>query len=860
MSTLRGWFGRRKTIKARLMTVVLVPSVALLLMGAVASGFLLFGGLHARSLSSGSQESAGPAAHMLGSLQEERRLSMLLLARPATGHTQLDGQRKETDDALTMVGRVGTDVVQQSSTTVQARAQQFSDLLGQLPTTRQKVSSGQVQRADVFAYYNKLLDTGIGIFEEQARGASGLDVARAQELAAELFTVAEWMSRANALAASSLAAGGLTADQYQQYLHLVGAYHVQLDTISQEITPDAQTKLKAILDSDAWKRVTTVERALTDRGAASSAPLPVAEPDWQSAADQIAVKLFDLAGGQANYAASLGVQGGERVLLRTGIGAGVVLLVTVLAFLIATRFSRELVSRLVRLRKETLELADERLPKIVHRLRDGAEVDLDVELPPLDHGADEIGQVAHAFNRAQYTAVAAAVEEAQTREGVNTVFLGIAHRSQVIVHRQLKILDKAEREQEDPDQLELLFQLDHLATRSRRNAENLIILGGEKPGRQWRNPVRLVEISRSAVAETEHYTRVRTAQIPAVSLIGSVVADVIHLLAELVDNATTFSSPRSQVELSGATVAKGVVVEIEDHGLGMSEEDRERFNGMLTNPPDFGVMALTSDSRLGLFVVARLAARHGINVELRESAYGGTRAIVLIPGELIVADVSPTDSEATSQLPRLRRAQGDRLERPKPPTQGFSLGMPSELGDFWTDRAKSLTDDETPQRRQDPPRPLPQRVRGANAPDVPPGNGTPAERPPSVRSATPDQPAQAGEGAAAATRPALTQRTPLAQRLDRSAPPDRRDQDDQVALRGDLATSGRTTRDTRPPLPQRKRQANIAPQLLEDTSPSIGDPSSGETTWRSPEDIRSMMSAFQRGSRQGRDADENTDL
>ncbi|MGY2063735.1 sensor histidine kinase, partial [Nocardia gipuzkoensis] len=170
--------------------------------------------------------------------------------------------------------------------------------------------------------------------------------------------------------------------------------------------------------------------------------------------------------------------------------------------------------------------------------------------------------VAKAFNQAHTAAVAAAVTEARTREGVRSVFLNIAHRSQMVVHRQLEILDEAEQKQEDPALLETFFKLDHLATRERRNAENLIILGGGQPGRQWRRPVPLVELVRSSVGETLDYARVRTARMPQVFVVGSVVADLIHLLAELVDNATTFSPPQSRVEVTGNIVGKGVVVEI----------------------------------------------------------------------------------------------------------------------------------------------------------------------------------------------------------------------------------------------------------------------------------------------------------
>jgi hypothetical protein len=295
-------------------------------------------------------------------------------------------------------------------------------------------------------------------------------------------------------------------------------------------------------------------------------------------------------------------------------------------------------TRLERLRNDALDLAKTRLPSIVARLRAGESVDVNAELPNLDHGQDEIGQVAEAFNSAQLTAVSAAVSEANARNGVHNVFLGIAHRNQGVIHRQLQILDEMESREENPTQLKGLFDLDHLATRARRTTENLIILGGKQPGRRWRNPVPLMDVIRSAVGETEQYPRVQVEQVPEVAVIGSAVADTAHLIAELVDNATSFSPPGFQVHVTSTKVARGVVVDVADQGLGMKDDVREWANAMMVKPPEFDAMALKADTRLGLFVVARLSARLGMNVVFDSSRYGGTRATVLIPTELLSSD------------------------------------------------------------------------------------------------------------------------------------------------------------------------------------------------------------------------------
>ncbi len=221
------------------------------------------------------------------------------------------------------------------------------------------------------------------------------------------------------------------------------------------------------------------------------------------------------------------------------------------------------------------------------------------------------------------------------------MFLNIAHRSQIVAHRQLKLLDQAERTQEDPDQLSLLFfQLDHLTTRARRNAENLIILGGGQPGRQWRNPVPLLDIVRSAVGEAETYTGSASARCPRSRWPGPPWPTSSTCWPNWWTTPPVFSPPTARVEVRGNMAGRGIVIEIEDQGLGIELEQLQELNTMLATPPDFSVMALSEEPRLGLFVVTQLAVRHSIRVTLTESpSYGGIRAVVLIPLALITPTV-----------------------------------------------------------------------------------------------------------------------------------------------------------------------------------------------------------------------------
>ncbi len=286
----------------------------------------------------------------------------------------------------------------------------------------------------------------------------------------------------------------------------------------------------------------------------------------------------------------------------------------------------------------TLGLAEDRLPDVVARLNRGEKIDVESATPPLDYGDDELGQVAQAFNAAQRTAVHTAVELADTRRGFQKVILGIARQSQNLVNLQLTKLDQLERRHDDPEVLRGLYELDSTASQLRRYEENLVVISGEQPRRSWTEPVALIDILRSAVGEVAEYQRVEVHTEEEVCLAPPAVADVIHLLAELIDNATVYSPAPSPVGVRAAMVAKGLVIEVEDRGLGMSEEDYASLNAQLAVPPQFDVVALADDLRLGMFVIARLATRHGIAVTLRSSPYGGTTAIVLIPHDIVVPE------------------------------------------------------------------------------------------------------------------------------------------------------------------------------------------------------------------------------
>ncbi|WBP86025.1 sensor histidine kinase [Kitasatospora cathayae] len=373
------------------------------------------------------------------------------------------------------------------------------------------------------------------------------------------------------------------------------------------------------------------------------------------------------------YAAYLLRDAGNRTALVAG--TAVVALVLLVSLIRGVQAARTLSARLAGLRTDTLALAQQEIPEVVDRLRAGEPVPTPPTWTPSRRIGDEVQQTSDGLAAVRQAAVAAIVHQAQGREGTKKVFLNIARRTQILIHRQISMLDALEREHEEPELLRELFAVDHLATRMRRNAENLVILGGALPARRWRNAVPVVNVLRSAVSETENYARVVVQGVPRTSLSGQAVADVIHLVAELIENGTTFSPPYTQVQVSAQEVPKGLAVEVEDRGLGMTEEEYERLNEYLANPPELDVSALGDDLRLGLFVVARLAARHDIQVTLRPSPYGGTRAVVLVPSVLLEQAEQPA---AVPGLPSGARVTRTPVPQPQPSDGEFG-GVDEEL-------------------------------------------------------------------------------------------------------------------------------------------------------------------------------------
>jgi signal transduction histidine kinase len=394
-------------------------------------------------------------------------------------------------------------------------------------------------------------------------------------------------------------------------------------------------------------------------------------------------------------------------VVKIAIAGGVGLIAVLASIIISVRFGRRLAGELAGLRAAAVELSEQRLPDIMERLRKGEDVDVRKEAKAIKvSGSAEITDVARAFGSVQRTAVTAAVGQSALRNGVGVVFLNLARRKQGLLHRQLALLDGMQRRTHDPDRLEELFRLDHLTTRMRRHAESLMVLSGSAPARAWRKPVPVIDIVRAAVAEVEDYTRVNVETMPVSAFDGGAAADLTHLVAELVENATIYSPPDTPVKVRGDQVSNGYAIEIDDKGHGLSNAEYAAFNRLLTDPPEFD---LADSDKLGLFVVGRLAERHGIKVLLRRSPFGGTTAIVLVPRALVTEQTALSAGDSGDEMAAL--PSRTRKKALAVVTSGTHAGLPRRV------RQANLTSKlkETPPEQ--PPEPEPEQQQAERSPD-----------------------------------------------------------------------------------------------------------------------------------------------
>ena len=638
MST-RSW-----PIRSKIHALVIVPLAALMALWIFATTLTLGPALNLLAAQALLDNVGVPGEALVRELRQERRLTLIFLA--GGGEADLRQQRERTDEVIAEFQRRATSesVRDKASDLLNARIDQTLAALGMLPTGRSSVDQRQMDKTAALSLYNSVVSSLFQTFSAMVALPDEEISRRARALTA-LGQARELLSQSDALLAAVFTAGRFDEGEHGQLVQLIGARRFLSETAVADLPQADRAAYRRMTETEAFVRLHEMENELA--GLTRSRALPDIDAEaWQSTHEAVQQQMREFELSASDRLAEESIPVAVGVLLRLGF-AGVLGLVAVIAsVVVSVRIGRNLVRRLTGLRSAALELAEERLPTVVARLRRGEEVDIAAETPALEYGDDEIGQVAMAFREVQRTAVQSAIDEAHLRQGLNQAFLNIARRSQALLHRQLALLDRMERRTTDPEELEDLFRVDHLATRMRRHSEDLVILAGASSGRTWRNPIPMIDVIRGAVSEVEDYVRVDVTSVEPAATVGRAVADVIHLLAELVENATLFSPPQTRVRISGQSVPNGYAIEIEDRGLGMTPEAIEEANERLANPPEFDP---ASSARLGLFVVSRLAARHGVQVRLRPSPFGGITAVVLLPPDLVVPN--ETDDPVLARAP-----------------------------------------------------------------------------------------------------------------------------------------------------------------------------------------------------------------
>ncbi|WP_118083164.1 nitrate- and nitrite sensing domain-containing protein [Streptomyces sp. CC0208] len=643
---------RGKSIRRKIVALLLVPLVSLIAVWGFAT--VLTGREVARlfQVSTVTEKLGYPIEDTVRVLQQERRQTLVYLADPRASDalSALRGTRSASDEAIAKFRRNAhdPDVRDGLDQDDDERLTAVLDAFDGIDSLRRSVEDGTVSRFQALDQYNRLVDPAYALLAT-LDGIDNVELDKQARALVNITRARELLSREDALLGSALVVGKLTRDEIRDVSDLAAQRTLMYD-VSLAVLPASERERYERF----WKNAGTAPLRSAEHSVITAEP---------GTTGSVSAKSWDAAAGSAlDELAKLDDQAGDRLQDRVrpdamdviikAAAVGVLGLIALLfSLVLSVRVGRGLIRDLRQLRLEAHEASGVRLPSVMRRLSVGEQVDIETEVPRLEYDKNEMGEVGQALNTLQRAAVEAAVKQAELRAGVSEVFVNLARRSQVLLHKQLTLLDTMERRTEDTDELADLFRLDHLTTRMRRHAEGLVILSGAAPSRQWRKPVQLMDVVRAAVAEVEDYERIEVRRLPRVAVTGPAVADLTHLVAELLENATVFSPPHTAVQVLGERVANGFTLEIHDRGLGMAADALLDANLRLAETPEF---ELSDTDRLGLFVVSRLAQRQNVRVSLQPSPYGGTTAVVFIPDALLTDDVPDTNGI------------GFRLDRPRP--------------------------------------------------------------------------------------------------------------------------------------------------------------------------------------------------
>ncbi|MFD7868263.1 nitrate- and nitrite sensing domain-containing protein [Streptomyces sp. NPDC059783] len=641
------------------------------------------------------------ATSLAQALQEERDRSAGPLSNGvAADDFKVTEPRKKTDRAkkafFTATNDIGDTSGDEALESIHSSVQQIASQLGGIRDIRKQAyaeGSPSLQTVDA---YSQLITSLLSLSQDMAQATSSPEMIKRTRALAAFSSAKEYASIQRAIIAAALPNSnakephlnrndqqfGLAAQRKEDAARRsFEAIYTTTGKSAEELTSTLDEGQPEIKAADTYaKKVLDNANGMSSPGARRS------YMDWY---DQDSTKIQAMK--QIEETLLSDMEGKARELRdqsqREAIISGALILFVLGVSLVgAFVVARSMIRSLRRLQDTATRVAQDRLPELVKQLSESDPQDVDTSVESVGvHSRDEIGKVAAAFDDVHREAVRLAAEQALLRGNVNAMFTNLSRRSQGLIQRQLSLISELESREADPDQLSSLFKLDHLATRMRRNGENLLVLAGEEPGRRWTRPVPLVDVLRAAASEVEQYERIELAAVPATEVAGRVVNDLVHLLAELLENATSFSSPQTKVRVTGHALPDGrVLVEIHDTGIGLSPEDLAAINERLASPPTVDVSV---SRRMGLFVVGRLSLRHGIRIQLRPSDSGGTTALVMLPVDVAHGGKQPAPKQAPGQpqqsspqgggLPAGGTAQRPGLDSASPAPGGLLAGGPS---------------------------------------------------------------------------------------------------------------------------------------------------------------------------------------
>src|SRR6266516_4123638 len=549
---------RLRSVRTSILLLVLVPVLSLIGIYVFAIGSTARDAVNLSGANAVKNAVGDPIAAFMTQLSTERLLAVVYMSAPSGANlAKLNLQETKTNAATAAMRATltsGSTVSDASPAEKQAIAG-FLRGIASLPSVRSQVSAQIIPSSRAFNDYNAIVQQSNRVLSAAIRQQNSAQLV-AQALAfVRMGQSSDMLAQENTLLTAGQTSRQFTPADLQAFTQLVGARRAFYNLTLPDLDPQYRAYYTRAVSPREYLSLLSLENTVV--GTRPGAVPPVSPLAWQQAAGEIGTGLMtaglQAAGAITSQANSQATGAYLRLILAGGLGLVAIAISIALGLWIGRRLVRELSS----LRETALELANERLPDVVSRLAAGEEVDASAQAPPITATSDEVRQVGEAFATVQQTAVEAAVGQAKLRQGISHIFRNLARRSQSLLHRQLTLLDAMERRASDPQELDDLFRVDHLATRMRRHAESLIILSGEAPARGWRHPVPLVDVLRAAVAEVEDYTRIKVTATTDASLAGPAVGDVIHMIAELAENATIYSPPQTPVSITGSVVGQG---------------------------------------------------------------------------------------------------------------------------------------------------------------------------------------------------------------------------------------------------------------------------------------------------------------